>query len=78
MEDKKKTTLSGTLMRPLTVGECAFIRHASQTMRTSTVLKISSVSPQGIEFETRNTHYRLLPPAAARTATVERSVMAAA
>ena len=42
MEDKKKTTLSGTLMRPLTVGECAFIRHASQTMRTSTVLKISS------------------------------------
>ena len=61
MNWKKTTTLSGMLMRPLTVGECAFIRYQGRTMRTSRVVAIKSVGAGEICFETMNTHYRLLP-----------------
>lgn len=58
---KKSTTLSGTLMFPLCVGNRALILHEGGYVHTSTVEAIHSVSANEIRFETRNTRYRLLP-----------------
>lgn len=63
MNSKKQTTLSGILLTPLTVGNCAFIRHNGNTMRTSRVVSISEVNARQIRFETMNTRYVLLAPA---------------
>ena len=66
MNGKKETTVYGNLIRPLAVGEKAFIRTAWETLYTSTVLAITLVSPQEIAFETVNTKYTLQVPAVAR------------
>lgn len=58
---KKNTTLCGTLMYPLTVGNRALILHNGGYVHTSAVVAIHSVAANEIRFETRNTHYRLLP-----------------
>jgi len=63
MNFKKQTTLSGVLLTPLTVGNCAFIRHNGTTMRTSRVVSINEVNARQIRFETLNTRYVLLAPA---------------
>lgn len=44
MNQKKSTTLYGSLMSPLTVGHCALIRYQGQLMRTSKVVAIHSRS----------------------------------
>ncbi len=54
-------TLSGTLMSPLRIGNCAYIRHEAGYTRTSRVIAIKSVSREEILFETQNTNYRLVP-----------------
>lgn len=58
---KKSTTMYGTLMHPLCVGRRALILHNGGYVHTSTVVAIQSVDASEIRFETRNTHYRLLP-----------------
>lgn len=68
MNDKKHTTLSGVLMFPLCVGCRALILHEGGYIHTSRVESIHSVDGSAICFETRNTHYRLLPVAKAQTA----------
>lgn len=68
MMKKKVRIIIGTLMWPLTVGECALIFQGERYLRTSTVVRIHSVTSQQIRFETLNTQYCLLPltaPAAA-------------
>ena len=65
---KKAATMCGTLMAPLCVGRRALILHNGGYVHTSTVVAIQSVDAREIRFETRNTHYRLLPaPVAQRT-----------
>lgn len=67
MYGKRITTLYGTLRSPLSVGSRAIIRTNGQTLRTSPVVAISLVSVQQIVFETMNTSYSLLAPAAEAT-----------
>ena len=64
MNGKKITIVFGTLAEPLSVGKSAMIRQNGQTIRTSTVVAISLVSPQQVSFETRNTNYVLMSSAA--------------
>lgn len=61
MVEKKCTTLKGSLLCPLTVGSCALILHRGQVIRTSRIMAIQSLTPSEVCFETRNTHYTLLP-----------------
>lgn len=61
MNGKKFTTINGTLMFSLRLGECALIRCRSGMIRTSRVVSIHSVGNNEICFETLNTIYRLLP-----------------
>lgn len=60
MKEKKSTTLSGILMRPLLVGGRALIFHCGQMIRTSPVMVIHDASAEQIRFETMNTNYTLL------------------
>lgn len=62
MENKKFSTLSGTLMFPLRIGCRALILHGGGCTHTSKVVAIHSIQPGNIRFETMNTHYRLLAP----------------
>ncbi len=73
MNDKKTTTLNGILMYPLEVGCRALIFHNGRFIRTSRVAAIHKASREEVQFETRNTIYRLLlsgpaPQAAEQTA----------
>lgn len=68
MNDKKYTTLSGRLMFPLCVGCRALIWHNGSYIHTSRVEAIHCVDSNAICFETRNTHYRLLPATISQTA----------
>ncbi len=61
MNSKKFMTLSGTLMLPLRIGCRALILHEGGYTYTSSVVVIHSIQPGEICFETKNTHYRLLP-----------------
>ena len=70
MNQKKSTTLYGSLMSPLTVGHCALIRYQGQLMRTSKVVAIHSRSADMICFETLNTNYTLLLVPAYQTVAV--------
>ena len=70
MNQKKSTTLYGSLMSPLTVGHCALIRYHGQLMRTSKVVAIHSRSADMICFETLNTNYTLLLGPAYQTVAV--------
>ena len=60
MDSKKHTTMSGTLLLPLCVGNRAIIFHDGGCTSTSVVVAIHSLQPGDIRFETKNTHYRLL------------------
>lgn len=60
MNQKKSTTLYGSLMYPLAVGHCAMIRCQGQFMRTSRIVAIHSCTADAICFETLNTNYTLL------------------
>lgn len=61
MEGKRFATLSGVLMFPLCIGCRALILHEGGYTHTSKVVAIHSTQTGDIRFETRNTHYRLLP-----------------
>lgn len=74
---KKSTTMCGTLMAPLCVGRRALILHNGGHIYTSTVVAIQSVDVREIRFETRNTHYRLLPAPVAQEAGCHPALMAA-
>lgn len=78
MNMKKSTTLDGMLLRPLAVGERAFIRHNGHTLCTSTVVAITSVGLDSICFETQNTNYTLRSPAPAQAVSVPMPAYAAA
>ncbi len=51
--------ISGSPVRPITVGEPALIHEGSGLRRTTPVLNVRRVSPGEIRFETRNTQYVL-------------------
>ena len=74
---KKAATMCGTLMAPLCVGRRALILHNGGYVHTSTVVAIQSVDAREIRFETRNTHYRLLPAPVAQEADFHTALMAA-
>ena len=56
---KKNLEISGKLLRPLAVGDAAFISETDGMRRTSRVLSMENISPNEICFETLNTNYRL-------------------
>lgn len=58
-DEKTTKTLSGALMRPLTVGMKAVILHQGQITLTSRVVAIHDQMDDEVWFETKNTHYRL-------------------
>lgn len=70
--------VKGTLIRPLSVGECAMLLESGRYIRTSEVAAIHSVTARRICFETQNTRYYLLGPAPAAAASAPMSVGAAA
>lgn len=54
---KKKCTLTGTIVFPLSVGSRAIVVTDKGTMTTSTVAAIEHIGPMSIGFETANSHY---------------------
>lgn len=56
-EIKKILYLQGTLLTPLVVGNCAYISHGGQVIRTSRIVVIGEISRQRVIFETLNSHY---------------------
>ena len=68
MNEKKFTTVSGTLLFPLRIGGRTVILHDGGYTWTSKVAVIHSVQPGDIRFETENTYYRLLLPSVSQTA----------
>lgn len=51
--------ISGSPVRPITVGEPALIHESGALRRTTPVVDVRRVSPGEIRFETRNTRYVL-------------------
>ncbi len=51
--------ISGSPVRPITVGEPALIHEGNGLRRTTPVLNVRRVSPGEIRFETMNTQYIL-------------------
>ena len=78
MSKKKYSMISGVLLHPLTVGGRALILYEGRQIWTSTVVAIHSVSTEQTIFETQNTFYILLKPAAPQTAEIPLPAMAAA
>ena len=70
MNQKKSTTLHGTLLYPLMVGHCAMIRSHGQFLRTSRIVAIHSYTTEEIRFETMNTNYTLLLSPVSQTVAV--------
>ena len=70
MNQKKSTTLYGSLMSPLAVGHCALIRYQGQLMRTSQVVAIHSWTADMVCFEPLNPTHTLLRAPAHQTAPV--------
>ena len=60
MNEKKETTLKGTLIYPLALGSCALIYCRGHFIRTSRVVAIHSRTAEELCFETLNTHSTLL------------------
>lgn len=56
-ETKKIIYLQGNLLTPLMVGNCAYISHCGQVIRTSRIVAIRESSVQRVSFETLNSHY---------------------
>lgn len=57
--NKKNIEITGRPLFPITVGVSAFIYEADGMRRTSTVLSLEKISQTEVQFETRNTNYRL-------------------
>lgn len=57
--NKKSIEITGQPLFPITVGASAFIHEADGMRRTSTVLSLEKISHTEVQFETRNTNYRL-------------------
>ena len=51
--------ISGSPVRPITVGEPALIHEGNGLRRTTPVLNVRRVLPGEVRFETRNTQYVL-------------------
>lgn len=51
--------ISGSPVRPITVGEPALIHEGGGLRKTTPILNVRRVSPSEIRFETRNTQYVL-------------------
>ncbi len=51
--------ISGSPVRPITVGEPALIHEGDGLRRTTPVVSVRRISLREIRFETRNTHYVL-------------------
>lgn len=67
-ELKQHKEISGILQFPIAVGIPAYIAETDGVIRTSTVVKVYSRTPEKVVFETRNTIYTLnLSNAAVRT-----------
>ena len=60
-EMKKVIYLQGRLLTPLIVGNCAYISHSGQVIRTSRIVAIREVSGRHISFETLNSVYCVEP-----------------
>lgn len=58
-KSKKSIVMHGTLLCPLVLGHCAFLRANGTTYRTSTVVAIHEQSADMIHFETLNSDYYL-------------------
>ena len=59
----------GEPMKPIMIGECAWIRRPDGVMRMTPVLDANRVSATQLRFETRNTRYILnIVPVAAKEA----------
>ena len=56
---KINSIISGSPVRPITVGEPALIHEGNGLRRTTPVLNVRRVSSGEIRFETRNTQYVL-------------------
>ena len=61
-KSKKSIVMHGTLLCPLVLGHCAFLRANGTTYRTSTVVAIHEQSADMIHFETLNSDYYLSGP----------------
>lgn len=58
MNEKKKVIyLQGNLLTPLMVGNCAYISHSGQVIRTSRIVVIRETTVRRVSFETLNSHY---------------------
>ena len=57
---KKKRTITGSPIYPITVGAAALIAEKERIRRTSTVLNVETFSKDEVRFETINTCYRLI------------------
>ena len=66
MSGKGTTIISGSLLYPLRIGVCALIRHNGSVIRTPKVVSIRSTDTRKVCFETQNTNYMLLLPAASQ------------
>ena len=51
--------ISGSPVRPITVGEPALIHENDGLRRTTPVVSVRRISSREVRFETRNTHYVL-------------------
>ena len=51
--------ISGSPVRPITVGEPALIHEGDGLRRTTPVVSVRRISSREVRFETRNTHYVL-------------------
>ncbi len=59
MKEKTRHELSGRLMYPLTVGDCAVFIADGQIYRTSRVVDITLEDKAFVQFETQNSRYSL-------------------
>lgn len=60
MNEKKKVIyLQGNLLTPLMVGNCAYISHSGQVIRTSRIVAIRETTVRRVSFETLNSHYNV-------------------
>ncbi|WP_313529276.1 hypothetical protein [Anaerotignum sp.] len=60
MNEKKKTIhLQGKVLTPLVIGNCAYIFHSSQVIRTSRIVSIGEVNDHYSCFETMNSYYHV-------------------
>lgn len=56
-EIKKMIYVQGTLLTPPVVGNCAYISHGGQVIRTSRIVAVGEISNRRVSFETLNSHY---------------------